>query len=211
MLKNAVQEAKQSSKSRKFSQSIDLVINLQDVDLKRPENKIDDTVELPNPLKKVNKVCVLASGGVALQAKQAGADLVLDKAGVDKLAGDKKAAKKMAKSYDFFLAEGSVIPSVGKSMGFALGPRGKMPKPIPPGAPVDTLLDRYRRSIRIRTRDQPVIQCKVGEEGMPDDAITKNIEAVLDKVKSRLGKGAKNIKGFYIKTTMGKSKYVKMQ
>jgi large subunit ribosomal protein L1 len=200
----AVREVKRQSGGRKFKQSIDLVINLQDVDVKKPENKIDDVVDLPNPPGKNAKVCVFASKGVALQAKRANADLVLGKADIEKLAADKREAKKLAHKYHFFLAEGPIIPLVGKKLGFALGPRGKMPKPIPHGASIEEEIERCKRSVRIRTRDQPVVQCKIGEEDMPDKALAENVEAVLKKLGSRLERGMRNVRDVRLKTTMGK-------
>ncbi|MEM2851251.1 MAG: 50S ribosomal protein L1 [Candidatus Bathyarchaeia archaeon] len=199
----ALEKAKKDSKKRNFTQSIDLVITLRNLDLKKPENRINELFELPNPPPKPVKVCVIASGAMAVNAKKAGADEVIDKETLEKLGGDKKAAKKLVKKFDFFIAEAPLMPLVGKTIGSILGPHGKMPTPVPPNAPIDPILEKHRRMIRLRMKDQPVIQCRVGSEDMPTEKVVENIQAVLARLENRLEKGLKNIHQIQVKTTMG--------
>jgi large subunit ribosomal protein L1 len=202
-IKDKVTEAKEKSKKRNFKQSIELLLNLQDLDLQRPENRINELIELPNPHSKPVKVCVIASGDLALRAKRAGADRVLEKDELDGLLKDKKAAKALASEYDMFIAEAPLMPLIGKALGFALGPRGRMPTPIPSTAPIDMIIGRQRKSVRITIRNLPTVQCRVGTEDMPDDKIAENIQAVLNRLKEKLVKGSRNIRSIYVKTTMG--------
>ena len=44
----AVKKAKEESKPRNFTQSVDVVITIKDLDVKKPENRIDEEVFLPN-------------------------------------------------------------------------------------------------------------------------------------------------------------------
>ena len=125
----AVEEAKKC-KPRNFKQSIDLIVNLQYVDVKRPEGRISELVELPNPINKEVKVCAIGTGHFALEAKRAGADRVLQKEDLEAMAGNKKAARKLAQEYDFFVAEGQLMPLVGRVLGPALGPLGVNVKAI---------------------------------------------------------------------------------
>ncbi|NIQ04671.1 MAG: 50S ribosomal protein L1, partial [Candidatus Korarchaeota archaeon] len=62
---------------------------------------------------------------------------------------------------DFFLAEAPSMPLVGKVLGSTLGPRGKMPVPVPPSADIGDLIKRYRRMVSMRIRNQPILQCRV--------------------------------------------------
>jgi large subunit ribosomal protein L1 len=78
-----------------------------------------------------------------------------------------------------------------------------MPTPIPPTAPIDALIDRRRRTVQLRARSQLSAQCKVGSEDMNSEDIANNIETVLTRLERRLEKGLRNIKGAYVKTTMG--------
>ncbi|HEC96127.1 MAG TPA: 50S ribosomal protein L1, partial [Euryarchaeota archaeon] len=74
----AVEEALKKSKKRNFVQSIDLAINLKDVDMKNPANRIDMIVELPHGRgSKPAKVALIAGGELATRAKDV-ADLIID-------------------------------------------------------------------------------------------------------------------------------------
>lgn len=201
---NAIKEAKEKSKKRNFTQSIELIVNLRDIDMKSPGGRIQERIELPHPLpEKPNKICVIASGELALKARRAKANLVIEKSELQGLAGKKKELRKIANEYDFFIAEAPLMPLVGKIMGPALGPRGKMPVPVPPTADVTNLTKKYRKMVFVRMRNQPVMRCRVGTESMKDDEITENVQAVLRVLERKLKRGVKNIKSINIKTSMG--------
>jgi len=206
---NAIKEVKGKSEKRNFVQSIELVINLQDIDPKKPESKIQELIELPYPPGKENKICVIASGEMALKAKKAGANLVVERSNLEALMGDKKKQKELAKNYDFFIAEAPLMPTVGKSLGATLGPKGKMPMPIPPTANIADHIEKHRKMVLVRLRGQPVLQCRVGNENMPDEEITQNVQAVIRRIEGKLKKGIKNIRSIHLKTTMGLSVKVK--
>jgi len=200
----AVKEAKEKSGKKNFTQSVELILNLQDIDMKSPEGRLQENIELPYPPpEKTNKICVIATGELALKAKKANADLVIDRAELEGLAGKKKELRKIADEYDFFVAEAPLMPLVGKILGVTLGPRGKMPVPVPPTADIESLLNKYRKTVVIRMRNQPIIQCRVGTESMKEEEITENIQAVLRVLEGKLKRGMKNIKLVCIKTTMG--------
>lgn len=192
-----------SSPKRNFLQSIELLISLKDVDLKKPESKINELIELPHPLTKPVKICVFATGDLALKAKKAGADLVLGKEEIENLGKDKKSARKIAGEYDHFLAEAPLMPLIGKTIGSFLGPRGKMPVPVPPNAIIEDLINRYRKLIRVRIRDQPAIRCRIATEDMKDEEIAENAAAIISTIEGKLEKKMRNIKSIMLKTTMG--------
>ena len=196
-------ELRKSETRPKFDQSIELIVKLREIDLKRPENRINESVELPNSLGKETKICVIASGDLATRAKAGQADLVLAREDLDALGKDKKAAKKLASQYDFFIAEAPLMPLVGRTIGPVLGPKGKMPTPVPPTAPIDQIVKSHRSLVRIRVREQPVVQCRVGTEKMSDDKIAENAQAVFSRLEAKLERGIKNIGTVLVKTTMG--------
>ncbi len=206
----AVKEVKSKATERKFSQSIDLAINLQNVDMKKPEGKIQERVELPNSVGKELKICVIASGEMALKAKRAGASLVIERAALEALVGDKKKQKDVAKNYDIFIAEAPMMPLVGKTLGASLGPRGKMPTPVPPNANIEDQIERHRKIVFVRTRGQPVLQCRIGNEDMADKEIAENVQAVVRRIEGKLKRGIKNFKSVYLKTSMGSAVKVAM-
>ena len=207
---NAISDIKQKSKKRKFRQSIELILNLKDINLKKPENRINELVELPHPPVENIRVTVFATGDLALRARSAGVYRVLEKDALVTLANNKKNSKKLVKETDFFLAETTLMALIGKSLGPILGPRGKMPTPIPPTAPIETIIDRHQRLVRLRVRDQLVTQCRIGTEDMADDLLIDNIQAVFTRFEQRLPKGFKNIRRAYIKTSMGPSSKIKL-
>lgn len=200
-VKNALDE--KNNVKRKFTQSVDLVINLKDVDLNKPENRIDEEIELPKGRGREARIAVFASGELALKAKEV-ADTVISPEQIKELAEDKKKAKKLAEEHDFFIAEAPLMPTIGRSLGRILAPRGKMPKPVPPHIEIKGLVEKLRKSVRVRSKDKPTFHCLVGREDMKAEDLAENIEAVLERVESKLERGRMNIKSVYVKTTMGK-------
>ena len=203
-ISRALGELRKSLTKKKFTQSIDLVVRLREVDLKKPENRINEAIPLPNPPEKALKVCVIASGDLATRAKAAGADMLVGRQEIENLAKDKKGARKLAQEYDFFIAEAPLMPLVGRALGSFLGPRGKMPTPIPPNAPIDQVIVNHRKMVRVRMREQPVLQCRVGTEAMPDEKLVENIQAVVSRIEQKLERGFKNIGEILVKGTMSK-------
>ncbi len=206
----AIKEAKERAKKRSFVQSIDLIVNLKDIDPKKSESRIQELIELPHPAREVNRICVFASGELALRARRAGADLVMERSDLETLMGDKKRQKELAKTYDFFIAEAPLMPLVGRVLGTTLGPKGRMPTPVPPTASIKEHIERHRNMVLIRLRGQPVLQCRVGTEDVPDEQISENIQVVMRGIERRLNRGIKNIRSIWLKTTMGPPVRVKM-
>ncbi len=200
----ALGELRKNLTKRKFSQSIDLVVRLREVDMKKPENRINETIVLPNPPEKALKICVIASGDLETRAKAAGADMLVSRQNMDALGKDKKAARKLAQDYDFFIAEAPLMPQVGKALGSFLGPRGKMPTPVPPNAAIDQIISSHRKMVRVRMREQPVLQCRIGTEAMADEKLVENIQAVVSRIEQKLERGFKNVGEILLKATMSK-------
>lgn len=200
---DALKEAKEKSGQKKFNQTIDLILNLQEIDMKSPEGKIQTVVDLPHPTAKPNKICIVAQGELALKARKANADIVIEKADLEALAGKKKELRKLANDYDVFIAEAPLMPLVGKILGPVLGPRGKMPVPVPPNIDIAATIEKHRKTIVVRTRNQPIIQCSIGTENMNEEELYDNAQAVIRALEGKLKRGLKNIKDAYIKTSMG--------
>ncbi len=199
---DAVKKAIENSKQRNFKESVDLAINLKYVDLSDPKKRINEEILLPKGRGKPIKVAVFASGETALKAKNS-ADLVLGPEDIDKLAENKRNAKKLANQYDYFLAEAPLMTKIGKQLGVVLGPRGKMPKPIPPGSDPTGLIQNLKRTVRARSREKRTFHVPVGTKDMKPEDIAENIQEVLKKITQKLEKGTGNIDSVYVKTTMG--------
>ena len=200
---DAVKEAKEQAKPRNFTQSIDVIINLKDLDVRKPENRFSEEVALPNGRGKEIKIGVIADGELALAAKNAGVDVVISKEDLQEFGKDIKAAKKVVNSVDSFIAQADMMPLVGRFLGRILGPRNKMPKPVPASARIEPLLERVQATIKVGVKQQPSIQILVGTQDMDDEKLAENIEAVLAVLDRNLEKGRNQIKSMYIKATMG--------
>ena len=200
----AVQKALEGAKKRNFVETVELAINLKDVDLSVPKNRITEDIILPNGRGKAVRICVIGGGELALKAKDV-ADLVITPEELQALADDKKQAKKIANTTNYFIAEAPLMAVVGKRLGTVLGPRGKMPKPIPPGADPTGMIESLRKTVSVRTKDRITFHAPVGTADMPVEQIAENIDALLKRIELKLEKGRMNIESSYVKTTMGPS------
>ncbi len=198
-----ITEAKKNQKERKFKQSLELIMVFKDIDVKKGF-AINETVQLPKKLNQPASVCVIASGDLGLKAKNANADKVVDGTQLAQIGTNKRESRKLINGYDFFLADTQLMANVGKTLGQFMGPRGKMPTPVPFNAPIESILDRFRSSIRVRLRNSLSLACKIGDESMADEDLAANANAVISTIEKKLPSGDKNIKKVMVKTTMGK-------
>ena len=96
VIEEAVKKVLEESKPRNFTQSIDVVITINDLDVNKPENRLDEEVLLPNGRGKDVKIAFIAEGELAYQAEKAGADLVIDKEQLEAYGKNRAEAKKIA-------------------------------------------------------------------------------------------------------------------
>ena len=197
-----VKEAKAGTKERKFTQAIELIVNFKDIDVKKGF-ALNEVVQLPKTSSPAT-VCVMATGDMGTKAKAANADSVIGTEELTKFAANKRESRKFINKYDFFLADTQVMPVVGKTLGQLLGPRGKMPTPVPFNADIAAFLARFRTSIKVRSRASLSVSCKIGDVTMADSDLAINAHTVLAAIEKKLPNGEKNIKKIMIKTTMGK-------
>ena len=195
-----IKEAKEGTKPRKFKQAVEMITVFKDIDVKKGF-ALNEVVQLPKTNSPAT-VCVMATGDMGQKAKQANADAVIGTDELDKFATNKRESRKFINKYDFFLADTQVMPVVGKTLGQLLGPRGKMPTPVPFNAPIESFLQRFRSSIKIRARGTLSLSTKIGDETMEDKDLAVNALAILSAVEKKLPNGEKNIKRVMIKTTM---------
>ena len=203
-LAELVKKGKGQSKETKFGQSVEVMIRLKEVDPKKTDLNINEIVYLPHPTSKEAKIAFIGSGDMAVRAKNAKANLVLDPSQLENYGGSKRDAKKLARSYDFFLADTSLMPRVGKVLGQALGPKGKIPSPVPPNSPIEAMINRMRTAVRVRSRGSLGVMAKVGDSKLSEPDLAENIVAVVNAVTKKLPNGDRNIKTIMVKTTMGK-------
>ena len=115
-LVEVIKQAKESDKTRKFQQSIELILVFKDIDVKKGF-AINETIQLPKKMSKSASVCIIAAGDLGIQAKNAKADRVMNEAELVQLGKNKRESRKVINKYDFFLADTKLMPTVGKVLG----------------------------------------------------------------------------------------------
>ena len=202
-----VQEALEKAPPRKFSETIEIAVNLRDVDMSVPANRINEEIILPRGRGKKLKIAVIGSGEMVLKAK-AVADLVIQPDEIESIADDKRGARKMVSGIDFFIAEAPLMPTIGKRLGVFLGPPGKMPRPVAPGSdPFEPAVgyDGGHLTFVPEYASATLIDVTTVPEPMTPDEITANILEVVRRIEAKTPRGPGNIASVYVKTTMGPS------
>jgi large subunit ribosomal protein L1 len=208
MFLEAVKKVK-SGKQRKFKQSIDMILNLKNIDLKKADNKIKTEFSLEHSANQEKIIGVFANMLIPKLKDVQGIKMIRSDE-IDSYKGNKKKMKKLASVCYVFLAEAPLMPAIGKVFGPVLAPRGKMPKPIPPASDPKPFIENARNAIRVALKATPVVQVRVGAEDWEDEKIVDNIEKVVEKMRSELPRGKEQLKNVMIKTTMGKPEIVEL-
>ena len=201
-IEQAVSRALEDAPERNFRETVDLAINLRDLDLNEPSNRVDESIVLPSGTGQETKIVVFAEGETALRAEDV-ADEVFDGDELEDLGGDDDEAKDLADETDFFIAEASMMQDIGRYLGTVLGPRGKMPEPLQPDDDVVEVVNRMKNTVQLRSGDRRTFHTRVGAEDMGAEDISDNIDVILRRLHSNLEKGPLNIDNVYVKTTMG--------
>lgn len=202
-----LKQLREKSPKRKFLQTVDLIIQLKGLDLKKPEQKVETFMSLPHPINKPVKICALIDKQLEPQAKKnCDKVILLDEFKVWQ--NNKKEQKKLAKEYNFFIAQSTIMTNIASVFGKVLGPRGKMPSPkagciVPPALDLKLTVEKLRNLIKIQTKNELSIKIPVAVESMKDDEIVENIMAVYANLLNYLPQEKNNISSILIKLTMG--------
>ena len=203
-VQKALEELKKQPK-KKFTQSYDLIVNLKNIVTK--QNPVDLFVTLHHPKGKIVKVACFCDQQLAEQAEK-NCDLVIKESEFEKYK-EKKAVKKMAEKYDYFVAQANLMPKVAAAFGRVLGGRGKMPNPklgcvVPPNANLEPLIKKLNATIRLQAKKATNLQCIIGKEDQSDEQIIDNIITTYQTLVKSLPNEEQNIKDVVLKLTMGK-------
>ena len=199
---DAVSRALDESPPRNFRETVDLAVNLRDLDLNDPSNRVDESIVLPSGTGQDTQIVVFAEGETALQAQDV-ADQVLSSDDLEDLGDDDDEAKDLADATDFFVAEADLMQDIGRYLGTVLGPRGKMPTPLQPDDDVVETVNRMKNTVQVRSRDRRTFHTRVGADDMPEEDIADNIDVIIRRLEANLEKGPLNLDSIYVKTTMG--------
>ena len=196
-IKEALAEIRKDNK-RKFDQSVDLLINLRSIDIKR--NGVNVVVDVPHPAKKLK-----VAGFLTKRSKLIESVLEPDFAKYK----DSKKLKELEGKYDFFIAVASLMPKVATTFGKVLGPVGKMPSPQlgilvhEDDKAIQGVLDKIAKSVKIRAKE-PSIKLSIGKLSMSDEYLEDNIRAIYRAIINALPMKEENLKSVMVKATMSK-------
>lgn len=205
LIANTLKKLKETSPKRNFKQSIDLIINLRGIDLKKTEHNVNIFTTLHHDTGKKISVCALVDSDLESKAEEVCDEVILLEQ-FNRFKG-KAEIKKLANKYDFFIAQASIMPKVATTFGRFLGPKGKMPNPklgsiLPPNANIKALYEKLKKTQHLVTKNEPTIKCRVGQEDTPDDALIDNILTVYNSVVQKLPNEKQNVKSVMLKLTM---------
>ncbi len=209
----ALKKAREEGKKRNFSQSFELIINLKGLDLKKQEQQVDMFIVLPSATGKKARLCAFVGSELAADAKTAFDKVITDEE-FESYSKNKKQTKRLAKEFDFFIAQANLMAKVASVFGRYLGPKGKMPNPkaggvVAPKAPLKPVVERLQRTVKASAKTVPIVQCIIGKESLSDDELAANALAVYESVVHHLPSEERNLKSVMVKLTMGKPVRVK--
>ncbi|QJC29616.1 50S ribosomal protein L1 [Enterobacteriaceae endosymbiont of Plateumaris pusilla] len=182
-----------------FIESIDIAVQLG-IDSRKSEQNIRNNIILPHGTGKNIKIAVFAYGIKAIEAKEAGADLV----GMEDLAIKIKNGEKKI----------NVVITIPEAMDLVrklapiLGPRGIMPNPklgtITKNIK-ETITKIKNGQITFRNDKNGIIHTNVGKINFDNYKIKENIEYIINVLKKYKPAQVKGnfIKKIYISSTMG--------
>ncbi len=196
-LKQAIEELRKQ-KERKFDQTMDLIVNLRGIDLKK--TNISFVVGVPHRVKD-KKVCGFLNSKSDLLKTITKPEFASYK--------EQKDLRGLVKGFDFFIASASLMPAVATTFGKALGPSGKMPSPqlgiIAQETPAEikNALEKIAKSVKIRLKESS-IKVAVGKLSMKDEDIIQNINSVYKGIVNALPTKKENVKNVLLKLSMSK-------
>ncbi len=197
---NAIKKIQEISKATsKFNETVECHFRLG-IDVKHADQQIRSTTVLPAGLGKNIRVCVIAKGPKATEAKDAGADE----------AGAEEVIEKIEKGwfeFDTLIATPDCMGMLGK-LGRVLGPKGLMPNPKTGTVTLDVaaaVKDAKAGKVEFRADKQGMIHCPIGKVQFAEADLLKNFATIADAILRAKPSSAKGtyIKSLYLATTMG--------
>ena len=205
----AIKDALENAPERKFVESVDITFTIKDVDLKNPNNRIKEEIRLPSGRGKELKIAMFAAGEAATKAKNAGIHVFTPQE-IEEFGGQKGKAKKMANSFDFFLSEVPHMGLIGRYLGVVLGPRGKMPRPVPPTLDPSVIAAGLKSTVVVKSGDRMTFHAAIGTAKQSQEELSANAMEIYNRVISTLERGVGNIRSLFIKTSMGSAQRIEV-
>ena len=204
-IEEAIELVKKTT-TAKFDASVDLVFKLN-LDTRHADQQLRGAIVLPNGTGKTKRVCVIAEGPKAEEAKNAGADVVGGQEILDEIA-------KGWLEFDVMIATPDQMPKLGK-LGRVLGPKGLMPNPKTGTVTMDVTkaIDEIKKGkVTYRVDKEGNVNLAIGKTSFTDEALVENFNAIFNtiaKARPATVKGA-YMKNLVVSTTMGPGIHVEI-
>jgi len=208
-INNAIKEAIENAPERKFVESMDIQFTIKDVDLKNPTNRIKEEVRLPSGRGRDVRIAMFAAGEAATRARDAGIHVITPPE-IEELGGNKGRAKKIGNQFDFFLSEVPHMGLIGRYLGVVLGPRGKMPRPVPPTLDPSVIAAGLKSTVVVKSGDKMTFHAAIGTAKQSQEELAANAMEIYNRVISKLERGVGNIRSLFIKTSMGPAQRIEV-
>jgi len=194
----SIGELRKISTKRKFAQTVDMIINLKDFDVRREAFSL--FISVPNKVKD-KKI----AGFLEKKSK------LIESITKEEFASfkEKKDFKKLVRGYDFFIANAKLMPAIATTFGRSLGPAGKMPSPqlgilvSEDEKAIEDLVKKVDATVKVKVKE-PSIKIAIGLESLTDEQIMRNALTVYHKIIDTLPRKKDNIRNVKIKFTMSK-------
>jgi len=203
-----VKKLREQGEKKKFNQSVDFIINLQDLDFKKQDHNVDFFCSLHHLRGVPVSVCGLVGPELQDESKKF-FDQTINVDDFGEFQKSKKITKKLANTHVYFVAQANIMAKVAATFGRILGPRNKMPNPkagcvVPGSAGLEPLKTRLQKLVRVATKQRSTIHLFLGKEDMKDEDLADNLFDLYDQLIHHLPSEKNNIKSMFIKLTMGK-------
>merc|ERR1712050_356511 len=189
------------TKQRKFVETVDLQIGLKNYDPQK-DKRFSGSIKLKHIPRPKYSVCIFGDQQHCDEAKSKGLPF-MSADDLKKLNKDKKKVKKLAKSYDAFMASESLIKQIPWLLGPGLNKAGKFPSLLTHQDDVQTKIDDMKSTIKFQMKKVLCLNVAVGNVAMTEDELVQNIHLAVNFLVSLLKKHWQNVRSLYIKSTMG--------
>merc|ERR1712136_315920 len=154
-------------RQRKFLETVDLQIGLKNYDPQK-DKRSSGTVKLKHVPRQKFKVCVLGDQQHCDQAKANGIACMSS----DDL-------KKLAKSYDAFLASETLIKQIPRLLGPGLNKAGKFPTLLTHSDDMVQKCNDLKATIKFQMKKVLCLSVAVGNVGMTDEELVQNVHLAM--------------------------------
>lgn len=196
----AIAELKKMS-NVKFDESIEIHVRLG-IDIKKTDQQIRTSINLPHGTGKTKKVMVFAEGSFADEAKKAGADFIGNEETIDEI------LKTGVINFDIVISTPQMMTKIGK-ISRILGPKGLMPNPKigTVTTEIGKAVESQKKGLVASFRNDKTgnVHQVIGRKSFEDSQLIENYDTFMETLKSIKPEGVKKsfIKNIVLTSTMG--------